>query len=158
MRVWVLLLSLLWSLVEVHSQTFPYVSFMYQSALVNHSYVDFSQVGNDRSGSDSVQCITDLSTCCTGADGPHRGDWYFPNGTRLSFNAPGAYTLYEYRLAQRVDIRRRHYSYSDPNPSPGIYRCDIPTNAVHDDDDISVRDAPVYVGLYTASGGNLTTL
>ena len=75
------LLLLLWSLVEVHSQqTFPYVSFMSQT-LANHSYVDISQVGNDGSGSDSVQCITDLATCCSGGQGIHRGDWYFPDGT-----------------------------------------------------------------------------
>ena len=35
-----------------------------------------------------------------------------------------------------------------------IYHCDIPTVAVHDNTDISVRDT-VYVGLYTASGGML---
>ena len=55
----------LWSLVEVQSQTgYPYVSFMGES-LPNHAYVNFSLVGNDHSGSDSVQCHTDLSTCCT---------------------------------------------------------------------------------------------
>ena len=75
-----LLLGMFWSL--VHSQTFPYVSFMSRT-LANHSYVDLCLVGNDGSGSDSVQCITDLSTCCRGTDGSHRGDWYFPNGTRL---------------------------------------------------------------------------
>ena len=32
------------------------------------------------------------------------------------------------------------------------YRCDIPTDAIHDDNDLSVRET-VYVGLY-ASGGN----
>ena len=43
---------------------------------------------------------------------------------------------------KRVGLRRNH------GTSPtGIYRCDISTNAVHDDD-ISVRDT-VYVGLYT---------
>ena len=82
------LLSLLWSLVEVHSQTFPYVSFSGQT-LANHSYVDFSLVGSDDSGSDSVQCHTDMSTCCSSAQGPHRGDWYFPNGTRLPFAGNG---------------------------------------------------------------------
>ena len=41
---------------------------------------------------------------------------------------------------------------NNPTSPVGIYRCDIPTNAVHDDDDTSVRDT-VYVGLYTASGG-----
>ena len=39
-----------------------------------------------------------------------------------------------------------------PTHQLGIYRCDIPTVAVHDDSDRSVR-ATVYVGLYTASGG-----
>ena len=143
MRV-VCLLSLLWSLVEVHSQTFPYVSFNGQT-LANNSYVDLSLVGNDRSGSDSVQCHTDFSTCCKNAQGSHRGDWYFPNGTRLSFTGIGV--IYETRVAQRVNLSRTHGT-----SRTGIYRCDIPTNAVHDDTDISVRDT-VYVGLYTASGG-----
>ena len=75
MRI-VSLLSLLWSLVEVHSQTVPYVSFMSQT-LANHSYVDISLVGRPESGGDSVQCHTDLTTCCSGTEGSHRGDWYF---------------------------------------------------------------------------------
>ena len=149
MSMWVLVLSLLWSLVEVNSQqTFPYVSFMGQT-LANHSYVDLSLVGNDYSGYDSVQCHTDLDSCCSGADGAHRGDWYFPNGTRLPFNADyDDVDTYEFRRGQGVDIRNRHIN----SPTVGIYRCDIPTVAVHDDD-TSVR-ATVYVGLYTASGGN----
>ena len=149
MSVWVLLLSLLWSLVEVHSQqTFPYISFN-GTTLANHSYVDLSLVGNDVTGSsDSVQCHTDLTTCCSKAQGSHRGDWYFPNGPRLLFSEDG-YSIYENRTAQIIDLRRRN----NPTSPVGIYRCDIPTNAVHDGTDFSVRDAPVYVGLYTASGG-----
>ena len=77
------ILSLFLSL--VHSQTFPYVSFMGQT-LANHSYVDLSTVGREPDGSDSVQCHTDLSTCCSGVQGSHRGDWYFPIGTRLPFS------------------------------------------------------------------------
>ena len=142
MRV-VCLLSLLWSLVEVHSQTFPYVSFNGQT-LANHSYVDLSLVGNHSSGSDRVQCHTDVNTCCTPLWGGHRGDWYFPNGTRLPFH--GNSGIYKTRGGQKVGLSRNR------GTSPtGIYRCDIPTNAVHDTD-ISVRDT-VYVGLYTASGG-----
>ena len=79
-------LTLLWSLVESNSQTFPYVSFMGQT-LANHSYVDLSLVGVPRNGGDSVQCHTDLTTCCTGSQGIHRGDWYFPNGDRLQFDS-----------------------------------------------------------------------
>ena len=137
-----------WSVGEVYCQTFPYVSFMGQT-LANHSYVNLSQVGDDGSGSDSVQCITDLSTCCSVPQGPtHRGDWYFPNGNRLPF--PGGGDIYESRETQRVDLRRRN----NANSPTGIYRCDIPTNDVHDYPDISVRDT-VYVGLYTGSGGML---
>ena len=138
------LLLLVWFLVEVHSQTFPYVSFLGQT-LANHSYVDLSLVRDDLSGSDSVQCHTDLSTCCSSAQGSHRGDWYFPGGDRLPFSGSG--DIYEQRGAQRVDLRHRNSATSPV----GIYRCDIPTNDVHDSD-ILVRDT-VYVGLYTGSGG-----
>ena len=142
------LLNLLCFLARVQSQqTFPYIEFMEQ-VLANHSFVDISLVGEES----SVLCITDLSTCCSGANGPYRGDWYFPNGTRLPFAALDV-DVYETRIAQGVGLRRRNPSTTSP-PS-GIYRCDIPTNAVHDDNDISVRDT-VYVGVYTASGGMTT--
>ena len=151
MSICVLPLSLLWSLVEVSSQlTFPYVSFMGQT-LANHSYVDLSLVGHDSSGSDSVQCHTDLNTCCNNTQGVHRGDWYFPNGNRLPF--PGSGDIFESRGAQRVDIRHRNSATSPV----GIYRCDIPTIAVNDDDSTSVRDT-IYVGLYTASGGTTCSI
>ena len=130
----------------VNSQTFPNVSFMDQT-LANHSYVNLSLVGNDLSGSDSVQCITDLMTCCRGSGGPHRGDWYFPDGTRLPFSGGG--DIYEHRGTERVDLRRRNSA----NSPVGIYRCDIPTIAVHDGENIAVRDT-VYVGLYSTNGGN----
>ena len=148
MRI-VSLLSLLWSLVEVHCQPAPYVTFM-GNTVPNHGYVDLSLVGNDESGSDRVQCHTDLETCCTGAQGNHRGDWYFPDGARLPFSVYG--DISENRGSQRVDLRRSN----NANSPVGIYRCDIPTNAVHVDSSNSVRDT-VYVGLYTASGGELIT-
>ena len=128
-------------MVEVHSQTVPYVSFM-GTNLPNHSYVDLTLVGSAGDGGDSVQCHTDLSTCCSGAQGENRGDWYFPNGDRLRFSN-GPDDIYETRDAQRVDLRRRNNG-----DTSGIYRCDIETNAVNYEDG---RET-VYVGLY-ASGG-----
>ena len=142
------LLLVFLSLVEVHCQTAPYVTFLVND-VPNHGYVDLSLVGDDSSGSDSVQCHTDLATCCTISQGWHRGDWYFPDGNRLPFSGD----IFEDREAQRIDLRHRN----NANSPVGIYRCDIATNAVHDDNDISVRDRPVYVGLYTASGGDLIT-
>ena len=140
-----LLLCLLSALVEVHSQTVPYVSFM-GTNLPNHSYVDLTVVGSAGDGSDSVQCHTDRDTCCSMTQGPDRGDWYFPNGDRLQLLDDG--DVYERREAQRVDLRCRNNA-----GSSGIYRCTIETTAVHSDDssDTTTREA-VYAGLY-ASGG-----
>ena len=133
-------------LAEIHCQTsFPYVSFMGQT-LANHSYVDLSTVGSGYDGCDSVQCHTDLSTCCSNAQGPHRGDWYFPNGTRLPF-ASSSVPIGLGRAAQRVVIRR-----ATATGPTGIYRCGISTETVHHSSDISVRDT-VYIGLFTSSGG-----
>ena len=149
MRTPILLLCLLWSLVEVHSQTeYPYVSFIGVSnvALPNHTYVNLSLVGEY--GNVSVRCHTDLGTCCSAAQGIHRGDWISPDSEEgmplYSDSSAGIYQVQGYR---RVILRRRNNA---TMPS-GIYRCDIPTNAVHDDDN-SVRES-VYVGLY-ATGGN----
>ena len=139
---------LLWSLVEVHSQqTVPYVSFgLMGQALDNHSYVDLSTVGSNNDNSDGVVCHTDLSTCCSTGQGSHRGNWYFPDGTVLP-SIGNIVPIGEGRAAMRAVIRR-----TTATGPTGIYRCDIPTNAVHDDTDISVRDT-VYVGLYPADGG-----
>ena len=144
-RVHLLRLMLVcWSVGEVCSQTFPYVSFMGQT-LANHSYVDLSLVGYDYDGSDSVQCHTDLGTCCSNTEGHHRGDWYFPTVTRLQFSGD----VSEARSAQRVDLRRRNSATSPV----GIYRCDVPTVAVHDDNGYNSTKDTVYVGLYASSGG-----
>ena len=134
-----LVLPLLWSL-TLSQHTVPYISFMGQT-LANHSWVDISQVGT---GSDSVQCHTDLSTCCSSAQGPHRGDWYFPNGDRLPL--PDGSAIIESRQAQRIELRRN----SGTGPT-GIYHCDIATAAVHYN---GMRET-VYVGLYNSTGGKL---
>ena len=147
LKMSVFLCLLLWSLVEVHSQTeFPYVSFMGET-LANHSYVDLTLVGDPGrdSGYHSVQCHTDLSTCCSGSEGQYRGDWYFPDGNKLPI--PGQGDITAGRGAQRVNIRRKN----NANSPSGIYRCDIPTNAVHDENNTSVRET-VYVGLYATGG------
>ena len=103
-------------------------------------------MGDDLSGSDSVQCHTDLNTCCSGADGSHRGDWYFPDGYRLPFPGGGDNITIEARYYRGVDLRRQNNATSPV----GIYRCEI-----HTTDHISIR-ATVYVGLYyTDTGGKL---
>ena len=147
-----LLLCLLWSLVEVYSQTVPYVTFMGE-ILPNHAYVNLRLVGND--SNDSVQCHTDLDTCCNCSaqdrnGSNHHGNWIPPGSdSRLPFSSEASGdVIYEFQEDQRVEMRRRN----NADMPSGIYRCDIPTNAVHVNDDITVTES-VYVGLYT-SGGN----
>ena len=142
MIVSVLLSLLLWSLVEVHSQTStPYISFRGQN-LSNNSYVEFSRVGAELNGSDSVRCRTELEMCCSGTQGDLRGDWFFPSGERLPFPRDG--DPFEGRGAQTVDLRR----ISALSPS-GLYRCNIAFDA----DNPSAMQT-FYVGIYN-NGGTL---
>ena len=148
----VLLVSLLWSLVEVHFQTEnPYVSFM-GDILANHSYVDLTQVENDNSDpGNTVRCMTDLGSCCSSSQGIHRGNWHFPNGDRVQL-VSSADDIYGSRGPQRVNLLRRN---SATSPF-GIYRCDIATVAAHDNNDPSVIQS-IYVGVYPSSGGKVYT-
>ena len=142
-----LVLSLILSLVEeVHcQQTFPHASFMNET-LANHSYVNLSTVGRASDNSDCVVCHTALSTCCSAAQGPHRGSWYFPDGTtRLPFS--GNSVPIGLARGDRVAVICR----TTATGPTGIYRCDIATIAVHSNTDESVGET-VYVGLYTADG------
>ena len=147
MSALILLISILCSLMEVHSQTeYPYVSFMGVN-LPNHAYVDLTTVGDDNSDpGNNVRCHTDLYSCCS-SQGVHRGDWYFPNGSAL-VNAGGSGDIYKRRGYQVIHLRRRNTATS---PS-GIYHCEIPTEAVNDDVN-TIFGETVYVGLYPPSGG-----
>ena len=136
------LLCLLWSLVEVQSQTeYPYISFL-GPTLPDHSYVDFDDVGENRFSSDTVHCNTDLSTCCRSEQLSPRRYWSFPNGTRLPLSNESG-DIQESPRDQVVHLRR----FNNAIGPSGIYRCFIATNAFHDNNDPSVGEA-VYVGLY----------
>ena len=136
-------------MVEVHSQTAPYVRFM-GDILPNHAYVDLTTVGDDISASgDTVRCHSDLDTCCSGTQGIHHGDWYFPDGSILPFVSNPDSDIGEDREPQVVHIRRRNNAMSPT----GIYRCDIETAAVNDNDADTITGETVYVGLYLPSEG-----
>ena len=144
-----LLLCPLWSLVTVHSQTVPYVSFM-GDILTNHAYVDLTTVGEDIGDpGNTVRCHSDLTTCCTSSEGDHRGRWFFPDGTELRFIGSSD-DIIRYREPQEVHLLRRNNVMSPT----GIYRCDIETMAVNDDVLDTITGETVYVGLYPPSEGN----
>ena len=107
----------------------------------NHSYFEFSDIGPPDSLTD-LECRTDLETCCNDADGSHRGNWYYPNGTRLSFNGNALNFL---RRSQSVDLSRIEDA-DVSSAAEGIYRCTIDTNA------FNATGETIYVGLYPTGG------
>ena len=132
---------LLLLLVVVRPQPFPYIS-IGGVTLPSHAFVELSDVGS--TVDTGLQCHTDLSTCCSGAQGIHRGDWYFPDGNRLPF-PPGPEGVSEIRGPQQVGLR---HVPSESDVVSGIYYCEIPTTI----DDPSTREV-VYVGIYNTAGG-----
>ena len=147
----VVVLVLILSLVEVHSQTVPYVSFM-EVNLPNHAYVDLTTVEEDIGDpGNTVRCHSDLSTCCSPGEGVHRGSWFFPDGDGLRFTSTSDDIVMD-REPQEVHIRRRNNAMS---PS-GIYRCDIETMGINDNDTATITGETVYVGLYLPNGGICT--
>jgi len=140
------MLCLIFALVEVHSQTVPYIRFR-GKYLPNHTYVDFNPVSVF--AKTTIQCHTDLTTCCSSSEGPDRGDWYFPNGTRLPLPpTDGRGIIYLVRSNMVVQVRRLRYSAK----VSGIYRCDIETNTTRND-----HRESVYAGLYFSGGQFMQT-
>ena len=121
-----------------------FVSFMGET-LPNHGYVDLGRVGSAADGADSVQCHTDLESCCgTNADGASdaRGNWFAPDDQQLG----SAGAVYEVAGERRLDLRRN----SSSGALSGMYRCEVDTVATGPG--AAVREA-VYVGLYANGGG-----
>lgn len=145
MSVHGLLVSLLCCVVVVaKAQTIPYLSFLGVN-LSNHSYVNLTTVGDENG---SIQCHTDLVTCCNPDQGIDRGDWFYPNGESLS-NSSESGQFYQYWANQSVDLRYRGVPAAES--MMGIYQCNIETSAVNNEDNTARQ--VLYVGLYNSTGG-----
>ena len=93
-----------------------------------------------------LQCHTDLEACCSDTESRiHRGDWFFPGGARLPF--PGSEDIDQGRGYRRVNLHRK----ADGVGPSGMYRCEVPTVAVHTDR-FGSHGESVYVGLYFTGG------
>ena len=90
----------------------------------------------------ALLCLTNETDCCvspyTGAMGNVRGNWYFPNGSRVLSSATNL-DMYRTRGHMVVLLHRRRGGVD------GIYRCEIP-------DAMNVTQT-IYIGVYTASTG-----
>ena len=148
-----MLLFLLWSLVEVHSQTSPapYLTFMGET-LPDHSYVNLSALGEIDNEDDHVVCYTDLTSCCGGSL-RDRGFWYFPNGDVLpGAGGAAANPIILMRGPQLVRLIRGTGLGDVPS---GIYRCIIETVADNDPGSPSPDNGigeTLYVGVYSTGG------
>ena len=151
-----LVFHLLWCVVEVHSQTAPYLTFMGE-ILPNNSYMDLSLVGQGGNAThDSgreIVCHTDLDTCCSGSD--DKQGWFFPH------NSPAVdrrgRSIVMKKLHKRVRLERVPGN-SGFIPS-GIYHCAInfEIETVEESGSgmsvvTSQMQESLYVGIY-ASGG-----
>ena len=107
----------------------------------NNSIVSLAEIGEDRNG---LLCITDDSDCCTARYLPHRGEWYFPNGSLVGISGSDD-SFYRNRGPSIVRLNRRN---SDTSLS-GIFQCEIPSS----DERINI-----HIGIYHDGQGILFTL
>ena len=151
------LLFLLWSLVEVHSQTppAPYLTFMGET-LPDHSYVDLSALGDIDNENDHVVCHTDLETCCGRYDRDDRGFWFFPNGAELPGFTGGTGAATNPIVLMRTLLLVRLIRGTGVGDVPsGLYRCIIETIADNSPGSPSPGNGigeTLYVGVYSTGG------
>ena len=86
-------------------------------------------------GDDALLCITSLTTCC---QRPAVGNWFFPNGTRVS-SSSRLWDFHRIRGQMVVRMNRRRGGVE------GIYHCEIP-------DAMNVIET-IYIGVYSATTG-----
>ena len=97
----------------------------------NNSLVTLTDIGE---GNEALHCMTNL----TGVNGSVRGDWYFPDGTRvLSTNDNSE--IYGTRDQMAVRMNRKR------GGEEGIYHCEIPVS-------MNVTRT-IYIGVYNTSSG-----
>ena len=141
---------LLFALVEIHSQSVPYISFN-SITLPNNSYVNVTLWREEPLRGVDVQCHTDMETCCNKSQGKGRGNWYYPSGHRLSMRTNWSAPMYQIRERKVVKLRDRSTQWN--TVTSGMYRCDIETNAANNE-----SRQTVYAGLYFTGGEFMHTV
>ena len=124
----------------IHSQNFPYIR--YRGVILrNNSYINIGNLGTN----DSIECVTDLDTCCSKSQGVAMRAWFLPNGTMLSQHRVqeiGAYKIVG--KAQSLSLKLTNLTARDNPDLSGVYECSIDTT--------SRPWESVYVGLYYEPG------
>ena len=127
--------------------TFPHIRLLRtrnnsttQYILRNNSIINTSRLRL----SAEIQCVTDLNTCCSEAEGVAGRAWYLPNGTRLSQDGGHEISSFQAQAgAQHFSLVLRNLSARSNPALSGVYECAIDT--------YSGRRQSVFVGLYYRS-------
>ena len=87
----------------------------------NHGVInkDPSVIGE---GADALHCVTDDTTCCGGANGNRRGDWYFPDGHQLLSGTANAFLWY---ASWQTGAVLMNFRGTATTGTTGLHRCDI---------------------------------
>ena len=111
----------------------------------NNSVVNITDIGT---GSAALNCATTYYYCCF--SGPPPGThWYFPNGSRV--DRFSILPHYRTRTDGKIDPPGRVILHRNPwTTTTGIFRCEIL-------DDSGIFQS-IYVGIYTATTGEICTL
>ena len=139
--MFVLITALISLLVSgIHSQNFPYIRYR-GITLRNNSFINIGNLGTN----DSIECVTDLNTCCYKNESVARRAWFLPNRTMLSrrrVQEIGAYKLVGKK--QTLSLKLTDLTARDNPDLSGVYECSIDTT--------SRPWESVYVGLYYEPG------
>ena len=87
----------------------------------------------------ALLCRTNQTACCQGGV---LGNWFFPNGTRVSNLSGMEWDIYRTSGQMVVSMHRKS------GGEEGIYRCEIP--------DAKNVIQTIYIGVYSASTGKWT--
>ena len=105
----------------------------------NNSCVALEVIGE---GDNALHCVTNQTACCrppyTGQNGSAKGNWFFPNGTRVPSSSE---QLDFHRTRQKMVVRLNRRRGGED----GIYHCEIPdSRGVYQN---------IYIGVYSACRG-----
>ena len=128
---------------EVHSQTsFPYLQYSngtHDIQLSNNSVVNFEFLTKG-----TIQCITDLPSCCLNNENGGVRRWYLPNGTKLNEGGIQKISAFIANAGpQQFELELTDNSSIDNPALSGVYECEI--------DVLGGRES-VYVGIYREQG------
>ena len=104
----------------------------------NNSIVILEEISE---GGDALLCITNQTDCCYH---PPKGNWVFPNGTRVPSRTNRTWDFFRTRGPMVVRMNRKR------GVVEGIYHCEIP--------DTMNATQTIYIGVYSASTGEWSIL